>query len=94
MTDSDYIDIDDAENSSNEENEVEMSVHVKKTRGKDIVWQEIEVFSNLSEYENSNFKKNIDGMLRKKTWNTELARNENFACMTCLNVVLTVVYEN
>ena len=67
MTDSDYIDIADAENFSDEEDEVEKSIHVKKTRGKDIVWQEIEVFSNPSEYKNSNFKKEIDGMLRKKT---------------------------
>ena len=44
MTDSDYIDIADAENSSDEENQVERSVHVKKNRGKDIVWQEIEFF--------------------------------------------------
>ena len=80
MTDSDYINIADAENFSGEEDELENSINVKKTRGKDIVWQEIEVFSNPIEYKNSNFKKEIDGMLRKKTWNTELARNENFVC--------------
>ena len=80
ITDTDYIDIADAEHLSDEEDKVEESVSTKKTRGKDILWQELEVFSNPSQHKSSHFKKEIDCMLRKKTWNTELAGNENFVC--------------
>ena len=76
----DYIDasnfvVEDAESDIDENDEV----MVRKTRGKDIDWEEIEVFINPVEFKQSNLKKEIDEfMSRKKTWNTELVWNENY----------------
>ena len=78
----DYIDasnfmVEDAESDIDEIEEV----MVRKTRGKDIDWEEIEVFSNPVEFKQSNFKKEIDEFMSwKNIWNTELARNENYVC--------------
>ena len=71
----DYIDasnigVEDAESDIDEIDEV----MVRKTRGKDIDWEEIKVFINPVEFKQSNLKIEIDEfMSRKKTWNIELA---------------------
>ena len=55
--------VEDAENDIDE-----TEVMVRKTRGKDIDWEEIEVFINPVEFKQSNLKKEIDEfMSRKKT---------------------------
>ena len=82
MTDdfADYSELIVDEVGSELEEEEEETIKVR-TRGKDIDWQDLELFDGPDEYNRSEIKKEIcEIMIRKKQWRNNESRCENFVC--------------
>ena len=82
MTDDfvDYSELIVDEVGSELEEEEEETIKVR-TRGKDIDWQDLELFDGPDEYNRSEIKKEIcEIMIRKKQWQNNESRCENFVC--------------
>ena len=82
MTDNfdDYSELIVDEVGSELEEEEEETIKVR-TRGKDIDWQDLELFDGPDEYNKSELKKEIcEMMIRKKQWRNNESRCENFVC--------------
>ena len=80
----DYVDVADANINLEEDNlddAMEEEPTKSKGKGKDVIWEYSAEYKSSNEFNMSEFKKEIiETFTRRKSWQTEEAKNYNFCC--------------